>query len=212
MVGAGEGSSPRSARYRSVQVATRREYATCTIPATPVSDAFFAELCTVVEAEVGRCGVPGLALGLLHEDQPHSASFGVTSIDNPLPVTPDTLFQVGSITKTFTATAAMRLVAAGQLDRDAPVRTYLSDLQLRDADATARLTPRHLLTHTGGWMGDHFADTGRGDDALARYVCELDAAVCRRARGYRRRQSARAAAVAATAVRDARRRDYFDRG
>jgi CubicO group peptidase (beta-lactamase class C family) len=117
--------------------------------------------------------VPGVAVGLLHDSQEHIAAFGVTSVDNPLAVDEDTLFQVGSITKTFSATAAMRLVDDGRLDLDRPVRAYLPDLQLADPNVAAAVTPRHLLTHTAGWVGDYFSDTGRGDDALARYVAEM---------------------------------------
>jgi CubicO group peptidase (beta-lactamase class C family) len=126
-----------------------------------------------VEAEVQRRSVPGAAIGLLYDGQEHIATFGVTSVDNSLPVNEDTLFQVGSITKTFTATATMRLIDDGVLDLDRPVKSYLPELRLRDPRAGATVTPRHLLTHTAGWVGDYFSDTGRGDDALARYIAEL---------------------------------------
>ncbi len=116
---------------------------------------------------------PGVAVGLLHDGEEHVAGFGVTSTENPLDVTPETLFQIGSITKTFTGTAAMRLVERGELDLDAPVRTYLPELKLSDEDVAARVTTRHLLTHTGGWIGDYFDDYGAGDDALARMCGSL---------------------------------------
>ena len=116
---------------------------------------------------------PGVAVGLLHEGEEHVAGFGVTSTENPLEVTPETLFQIGSITKTFTGTAAMRLVERGELDLDVPVRTYLPELTLSDEGVAARVTMRHLLTHTGGWIGDYFDDFGSGDDALARMCAAL---------------------------------------
>jgi CubicO group peptidase (beta-lactamase class C family) len=115
-------------------------------------------------------GVPGVAVGLLAEDVERHEAYGVTSVENPLDVTPDTRFQVGSITKTFTGTAICELVARGELDLDRPVREYLPGLVLADADATERVTLRHLLSHTGGWYGDYFDDTGWGDDAGAVYV------------------------------------------
>lgn len=139
----------------------------------PVSEAQFNEFQDFVQAAVTRRRVPGVAIGLFQDGIEHTAAFGVTNVDHPLPVDADTLFQVGSITKTFTATAAMRLVDEGRLDLDRPVRAYLSDLRLADPDAAAAVTPRHLLTHTAGWVGDYFSDTGRGDDALARYVGEM---------------------------------------
>jgi CubicO group peptidase (beta-lactamase class C family) len=116
--------------------------------------------------------VPGVAVGVLADGAEHWVCHGVTSIENPLPVTPDTLFQIGSTTKTITGTLLLRLVEQGWLDLDAPVRTYLP-LKLMDEEVARRVTPRHLLTHTAGWVGDYFEDTGWGEDAAARYVEKL---------------------------------------
>ncbi|MFC1948534.1 serine hydrolase domain-containing protein [Chloroflexota bacterium] len=118
-------------------------------------------------------GVPGVAVGILHNGQTLTAGYGVTNIENPLPVTDETLFQIGSITKTYTGTAIMRLVEMGKLDLDATVRTYIPDFQVSDETASSEATIRHLLTHTGGWEGDVFDDTGSGDDALAKYVTNM---------------------------------------
>src|SRR5881392_377984 len=109
-------------------------------------------------------GVPGVAVGVLRDGRERHAGFGVTSVDNPLEVTPETRFQTGSISKTFTGTVVMYLVAQGLLELDRPVREYLPELTLGDPDAAARVTMRHLLSHTGGWEGDYFDDTGWGDD------------------------------------------------
>ena len=97
-----------------------------------------------------RLNVPGVAVGVYSAGREFGAGFGVTSVRNPLPVNEQTLFQIGSNTKTFVATAAMRLVESGALDLDAPVLTYLPDFRMRDADVTARVTMRLLMTHTGG--------------------------------------------------------------
>ena len=115
-------------------------------------------------------GTPGVAVGIWHKGRAFGSGFGVTSIEAPDPVDENTLFQIGSTGKTFTATAVMRLVDKKELDLDVPVRRYLRDLKLRDVDVTKKVTLRHLLTHTGGWAGDYFLDTGRGDDALAKAV------------------------------------------
>jgi CubicO group peptidase (beta-lactamase class C family) len=115
-------------------------------------------------------GVPGVAVGVLEEGAERHEAYGVTSVENPLGVTPDTRFQVGSITKTFTGTAICELAARGELDLDRPVREYLPGLTLADTDTAERVTLRHLLSHTGGWFGDYFDDTGWGDDAAAVYV------------------------------------------
>jgi CubicO group peptidase (beta-lactamase class C family) len=117
--------------------------------------------------------VPGVAIGMLRADHVDVATFGVTSVEHPLPIDGDTLFQIASVTKTMTATVIMRLVERGAIDLDAPVRRYIPAFRLRDAAAQERATVRHLVTHTGGWLGDCFADFGNGDDALERYVAAM---------------------------------------
>lgn len=118
-------------------------------------------------------GVPGVSVGVLHNGETQTGGFGVTNADHPLPVTDETLHQIGSITKTFTGTLALRLVENGKLDLDATVRTYLPDFKVADEQASAQATVRHLMTHTGGWVGDLFDDTGTGDDALPKYIAKM---------------------------------------
>jgi CubicO group peptidase (beta-lactamase class C family) len=130
----------------------------------------FTGICDRIPDAMARHKVPGVVLGIVCEGREFMKGFGVTSIRHPLPVDEKTLFQIGSTTKTFTATAVMRLVESGKLALDDPIRTYLPDFTMRDPEVTSRLTMRHLLSHTGGWDGDFFPDTGNGDDALARYV------------------------------------------
>ena len=133
----------------------------------------FEDVYAAAEAAIEKTATPGTAIGLVHDGEEHAAGIGVTSVENPLEVTPETLFQIGSITKTVTGTLAMILVERGELDIDAPVRGYLPKLALADDDVAARVTMRHLLTHTAGWVGDYFADHGAGDDALARMLGDL---------------------------------------
>ncbi len=114
--------------------------------------------------------VPGVSVAVLSEGQEIYAFHGVTSVENPLPVDAETLFQFGSTGKTYTATAIMRLVERGEVDLEAPVRRYVPELRLADEDAAATVTVLQLLNHTAGWEGDLLDDTGEGDDALARYV------------------------------------------
>lgn len=121
--------------------------------------------------ELGReLDVPGVAAGVSVDGREIYAFHGVTSVDNPLPVDEATLFQFGSTGKTFTATAVLRLVDEGRVDLDAPVRTYVPELRLKDAEVAEAVTVLQLFNHTAGWDGDLFEDTGNGDDALARYV------------------------------------------
>jgi CubicO group peptidase (beta-lactamase class C family) len=117
-----------------------------------------------------RSNVPGAAVGVYHDGTEHYACYGVTSVEHPLPVDEHTRFQIGSTGKTFTSTALMRLLDRDELDLDAPVRRYLPEFRVADEDVAQRVTVLNLLNHTAGWDGDFFADTGPGDDALAKYV------------------------------------------
>ncbi|MBZ0278796.1 MAG: beta-lactamase family protein, partial [Anaerolineae bacterium] len=133
----------------------------------------FEYVCQFVQANLGKWRIPGLALGIYHRGEVAVMGFGVTNADHPLPVTDETLFQVGSVTKTFVGTAVMRLVEMGKLALDATVQTYLPEFHVRDETASTQATLRHLLTHTCGWAGDVFRNTGAGEDALARYVAGM---------------------------------------
>jgi CubicO group peptidase (beta-lactamase class C family) len=128
------------------------------------------QLCAFTEETRLQYDVPGAALGILHNGEVKGAGFGITSVDNPLDVTDHTLFQVGSISKTFTGTLIMKLVEEGTIDLDATVRTYLPDFKVADDEASEKATVRHLMIHTSDWFGDFFLDTGGGDDAAAKYV------------------------------------------
>jgi CubicO group peptidase (beta-lactamase class C family) len=122
---------------------------------------------------MARRHVPGVVIGIVHGAEELITASGVTSVENPLEVDATTLFQVGSRTKTFTATALMRQVEAGKLDLDTPLERYLPGFTLANPEYAARVTPRHLLTHTGGWLGDYFLAApvrGRGEDSLQRLV------------------------------------------
>ena len=140
---------------------------------THIKDAKFKKLSQKIVSEMKRLSIPGVAVGVWHKGREYAAGFGVTSVEHPLPITSDTLFQVGSISKTFTGTMLMQLAEQGKLDLDAPVRKILKDLKLKDESVAKRVTTRHLLTHTGGWVGDYFNDFGDGDDALDKMVKDI---------------------------------------
>ena len=145
------------------------------IPTTLAADASprFRAVADGLMGAMVKHSIPGAALGILMDGQEEHATFGVANLEANEAVTPDTLFQIGSISKTFTGTAIMRLIGEGKLDLYAPVRSYLPDFAMEDDSVAARVTIRHLLTHTAGWWGDAFFDTGDGDDAVARFVREV---------------------------------------
>ncbi len=113
--------------------------------------------------KLGRWTVPGAAPGILHEGATAFSSFGVTRLDTPQPVTPDTPFRVASTTKPFTATLAVTLVNDGLLDLDRPIVEFLPELALSDAERArqAAIAMRHLLSHTAG-IDCEFSRSGDG--------------------------------------------------
>jgi CubicO group peptidase (beta-lactamase class C family) len=136
-------------------------------------DSLLGELDEKVQAAMHEYGIPGVALGLLHQGTGYIRGYGVTNVDSPQQVDGDTLFRIGSTTKTFTGTAVMRLVEQGKVDLDATVQTYLPDFATSDSSVAPRVTLRQLLNHSPGWLGEYYEDTGSGDDALAKYVAGM---------------------------------------
>jgi CubicO group peptidase (beta-lactamase class C family) len=126
-----------------------------------------------VEATATEFAIPGVAVGVWADGREAYVCHGVTSVDNPLPVDPDTLFLLGSITKTYTATTLMRLAADGRVELDAPVRRYVPELRLKNEHAAAQITVLQLLNHTAGLDFGFIDDFGEGDDALAAYVARM---------------------------------------
>jgi CubicO group peptidase (beta-lactamase class C family) len=120
--------------------------------------------------------VPGAVLGIWAGGQEILAARGVLNRATRVRVSTDSVFQVGSITKPWTATMIMQLIDAGLLSLDTTVAQALPGLRLGAADLAEQVTVEHLLTHTSGIDGDIFTDTGRGDDCLERYVGLLDRA------------------------------------
>jgi CubicO group peptidase (beta-lactamase class C family) len=117
--------------------------------------------------------VPGAAVGVYVDGEVFDFASGVLSHATGVEATTDTIFQIGSITKVWTATLVMQLVDEGKLDLDAPVAEVLPELRLADPEVAKTVTMRHLLNHTSGIDGDVFTDTGRGDDCVQKYVALL---------------------------------------
>ena len=133
-------------------------------PAAP-----FEEVATLITQKMTEYGVPGVAFGVLKDGQLTTRGFGVTNIDNPQPMTDDTVFPIASISKTLTATAIVRLAEQGKLDLDAPIRRYLPDFAVQDPATTREAAVWHLLTHTPGWEGQ-LTPEDRGVESLAHFA------------------------------------------
>ena len=94
-----------------------------------------------VEERRKELGIPGISLAIVQGDEViYNKGLGLRDVDKKLPVTPDTLFAIGSNTKSFTATLLAMQVDDGDLDWDEPVRTYLPEFQLHDQVATTQMT------------------------------------------------------------------------
>ena len=126
-----------------------------------------------VEQLADKYEIPGVAVAIWTNGKEYLTCHGVTDLDRPGPVEPGTPFLVASVTKTFTATAMMCLVASQQVDLDAPVQRYLPDFAVADRSASAEITVLNLLNHTSGLDWGVIGEFGEGDDALARYVSAL---------------------------------------
>lgn len=104
-----------------------------------------------VEKVMKEWKVPGLSLAIVKEGKiVYAKGYGFRDVAKKLPVTPDTLFAIGSNSKSFTAAALGILVDEGKLDFDKPVREYLPDFRLHDEYATANLRVRDLVSHQSG--------------------------------------------------------------
>jgi CubicO group peptidase (beta-lactamase class C family) len=137
-----------------------------------VTECWGARLRELAEQE----GVPGAALGIWAGGLEYVTAHGVLNAATGVAVTPDSLFQVGSITKLWTGTMIMQLVQEGRLGLDSTVAEVLPGLRLGVPDASAEVTIRQLLSHSSGIDGDIFTDTGRGGDCVERYVDGLASA------------------------------------
>lgn len=116
--------------------------------------------------------VPGAQLTIHRPGESVSVTTGVTRVDTSRPVTAETAFALGSVTKVFTATVVAQLVAQGDLEWDDPVSDYLADFDGAADERMTAMTLRHLLGHTAGLVADHELDDA-GEVSLARYTASV---------------------------------------
>jgi CubicO group peptidase (beta-lactamase class C family) len=136
---------------------------------TPQADQKFEQIAALVTQKMAEYGVPGVAFGIVKNGQAIVRGLGVANLDNPQPVTPDTVFALASISKTMTTAAMMRLVEQGKVDLNAPVVQYLPTFKVQDETVTRNVKIWHLLTHTPGWEGQ-LTSEDRGAQTLAHFV------------------------------------------
>ncbi|WP_394613156.1 serine hydrolase domain-containing protein [Lentzea sp. JNUCC 0626] len=123
-----------------------------------------------LDALITQHNIVGAQVAVLHNGEVTQTAAGVLNNVTNEEVTTESAFQIGSITKIWTATLVVQLVNEGLLDLDQPVRNVLPNFKLANENVARTITPRHLLTHTGGFDGDLWFDTGNGDDKVEKYV------------------------------------------
>jgi CubicO group peptidase (beta-lactamase class C family) len=110
-----------------------------------------------VPANIAKFNVPGATIAVVKDGKlVFAKGYGYSDISNKTAVDGDTSrFRIGSITKLFTWTAVMQLVAEGKIDLDADVNMYLKDFQIPDTYPGQPVTMRHLMTHSAGFEDEY---------------------------------------------------------
>src|SRR6266542_3662605 len=159
---AGAPTTPSAAVLPTVSAPTRAPAPTSAPAAaldTAALDAYIARLMQDYD-------VPGVGLAIVQHGQiAYTKGYGVRDVTSGAPVTSNTQFAIGSVTKSFTALGVMLLVQEGKVKLDNPVTNYIPEFKLSDPAATAKVTVRHLLSHTSG-MGRN--DAASLDPSLTR--------------------------------------------
>ena len=141
-----------------------------------MSAGLIANLQSYADQALVKHSIPAISLAVWKDGALHKAAAGSLNINNGLPNTTDTIFQIGSITKVMTTSLIMQLVDEGLVDLDAPVKQYVRDFAIADPEASGAITVRQLVNHTNGMAGDYFPDDrGHEGNLIARYVdrCNL---------------------------------------
>lgn len=152
--------------FYGTRLQTQRRFATETLPQPRFADpdraqklaAAFPEIERLFLERVERQHIPGAVMGIIIDDKlVWVKSAGVNDVKTRVAVTPDTVFRIASMTKSFTAMAILKLRDEGKLSLDDPVSKYvpaIADLPYPTRDSPA-LTIRHLLTHSEGFPEDN---------------------------------------------------------
>ncbi len=131
----------------------------------------FTPLDSLVRAELARSGTPGASVAVVANGRiVYAKGFGVADVERGDPVTTETLFRVGSVTKMFTGALLAQLAELGRIDLQAPISRYVPELE---GKRVGTVTSHQLLTHTAGWL-DNAVPYGRmGESALGEVMREV---------------------------------------
>ncbi len=131
---------------------------------------------SIIRKNLEQQRIPGAAVALVHEGRViFSQCYGYADTQKKVPITQDTYFMVGSLTKSFTALAVLKLIEQGKIDLNANIKNYIPDFSIRNFyDGEAPITINHLLTHTSGLMIDYYVHlTGEKKQSKADLLSQL---------------------------------------
>ena len=150
------------------------------VRSTLLSEMDLRNIDSYLERQLTEANIPGAALVIVEGDRvTHVRGFGIAGPDSR-PVTGETQFYLGSVTKSFTALAVMQLVETGQIELEAPIQNYLPWFRVAHADASSEMKVKHLLNHTSGFSTyagrTHFTASDISAEAIERRVRTLQTA------------------------------------
>ena len=113
---------------------------------------------SIIRKNLEQQRIPGAAVAVVHEGRViFSQCYGYADTQNKVPIAEDTYFMVGSLTKSFTALAVLKLIEQGKIDLNADIKNYIPDFSIKNLDGSETpITVNHLLTHTSGLMIDYY--------------------------------------------------------
>jgi len=119
--------------------------------------------------------IPGAAVALVHEGRViFSQCYGYADTQEKVPITEDTYFMIGSLTKSFTALAVLKLIEQGRIDPNADIKNYIPDFSIKNLyGGETLITANHLLTHTSGLMIDYYAHLNEKKYSNANLLSQL---------------------------------------
>lgn len=103
----------------------------------------------IIKKHVKKSKIPGISVGLINEKEVKTVNYGEMKKESKIEPTSDTIYEIGSMTKTFTAILTVKLQEEGMLSLDDPITKYLPEFAGTDFDKN-KITLYHLITHTSG--------------------------------------------------------------
>ena len=131
---------------------------------------------TIIRNKLRQQRIPGAAVALVHEGRViFSRCYGYGDTRGKVAITEDTYFMLGSLTKSFTALAVLKLIEQGKIDPNIDIKNYVPGFSIKSLyDGETLITVNHLLAHTSGLMIDYYVHlTGEKKYSNADFLSQL---------------------------------------